>query len=50
VDNNNNNNNNNDNDMDLGDIEWCGMGQIGLVQDKDKWRALVSAVINLQVP
>jgi len=29
----------------------CGyMDWIGLAQDRDRWRALVSAVMNLQVP
>jgi hypothetical protein len=28
-----------------GDVDW-----IGLVQDKDKWRALVNAVMHLRVP
>jgi len=29
----------------------CGyMDRIGLAQDRDRWRALVSAVMNLQVP
>jgi hypothetical protein len=28
-----------------GDVDW-----IGLALDRDKWRALVKAVINLQVP
>jgi hypothetical protein len=23
--------------MDLGEIRWCGMEWIGLVQDKEKW-------------
>ena len=26
------------------------MGWIGLAQDRDRWRMLVSAVMNLQVP
>jgi hypothetical protein len=28
----------------LGDVDW-----IGLAQDRDKWRALVNAVMNLRV-
>ena len=29
----------------------CGyMGWIGLAQDRDRWRMLVSAVMNLRVP
>jgi hypothetical protein len=29
----------------------CGnMGWIGLTQDRDRWRTLVSAVMNLRVP
>ena len=32
-------------EMELGDIVW-----IALVQDRDSWRVLVSAVINLRVP
>jgi hypothetical protein len=36
--------------MDLGEIGWGGVDWIGLVQDRDKWRALLNAVMNLPVP
>jgi hypothetical protein len=36
--------------IDLLEIGWGGVGWIGLAQDRDKWRALVNAVMNLQVP
>jgi hypothetical protein len=35
--------------MDLGEIRWRGADGIGLAQDRDKWRALVTVVMNLQV-
>jgi hypothetical protein len=35
--------------MDLGEIGWDGVEWIGLTQDRDKWRALVNLVMNLQV-
>jgi hypothetical protein len=35
--------------MDLLEIGWGGVDWIGLAQDKDKWRALVNAVVNLRV-
>jgi hypothetical protein len=36
--------------MDFGEIGWSGVDWNGLAQDRDKWRALVNAVMNLQVP
>jgi hypothetical protein len=36
--------------MDLREIGWVGMDWIDLAQDRDQWRALVNAVMNLQVP
>jgi hypothetical protein len=34
----------------LGEVGWSGVDWIGLAQDKDKWRAHVNAVMDLQVP
>jgi hypothetical protein len=36
--------------MNLREIGWDGMDWIDLVQNRDKWRALVNAVMNLRVP
>jgi hypothetical protein len=36
--------------MDLLEIGWGGVDWIGLAHDRDKWRALVNAVMNLRVP
>jgi hypothetical protein len=35
--------------MDFGKIRWGGVDWIGLALDKDKWRALANAVIDLWV-
>jgi hypothetical protein len=35
---------------DLGEIGWGGIDRIGLAWDRDTWRALLNAVINLWVP
>jgi hypothetical protein len=31
-------------------IGWGAVDSIGLVQDRDRWRALVNAAMNLRVP
>jgi hypothetical protein len=36
--------------MDLVEVGWGDVDCIGLAQDKDKWRALVNAVMNLRGP
>jgi hypothetical protein len=35
--------------MDLGEVGFGGVDWIGLVQDRDKWRALVNVEMNLKV-
>jgi hypothetical protein len=37
-------------EMDLREIGWDGGAWIDLAQDRDQWRALVNAVINLRAP
>jgi hypothetical protein len=36
--------------MDLLEIGWGGVDWIGLAQGRDKWRALLIAVMNLLIP
>jgi hypothetical protein len=35
--------------VDLGETGWGGVDWIGLAEDRDKWRALVNAVMNLRL-
>jgi hypothetical protein len=39
-----------DTEMDLLELGWGGVDWLGVAQDRDKWRALVNAVMNLRVP
>jgi hypothetical protein len=36
--------------MDLQEVEWRGMDWTDRAQGRDRWRALVSAMMNLRVP
>jgi hypothetical protein len=36
--------------LDLGEIDWGGVDWIGLAQDRENWRALVTAVMYHRVP
>jgi hypothetical protein len=35
--------------MDLREVGWGGVDWINLAQDRDRWRSLVNAVMNLRV-
>jgi hypothetical protein len=36
-------------DVDIQEVGWGGLGWIDLAEDRDRWRALVNAVMNLPV-
>jgi hypothetical protein len=36
--------------MNLVEVGWGDVDWIGLVQDRDRWKALVNSVLNLRVP
>jgi hypothetical protein len=36
--------------MDLGEVAWGDVDWIGLAKDRNRWRALVNSVLNLQFP
>jgi hypothetical protein len=37
-------------EMDIEEISWDGVDWIDLAQDRDKWRSVVNAIMNLRVP
>jgi hypothetical protein len=36
--------------VDLGEVGWGDVDWIGMAQDRNRWRALVNSVLNLQFP
>ena len=37
-------------ELDIREVQWRGKDWIDLAQDRDRWRAVVNAVMNLWVP
>jgi hypothetical protein len=38
------------NNIDFQDVGWGGMTWVDLAEERDRWRALMNAVMNLRVP
>jgi hypothetical protein len=36
--------------LDFKEVKWGVMGWIELAQDRDRWQALVNAVMNIRIP
>jgi hypothetical protein len=36
--------------MNLQEVEYGGMDWIGLARDRDRWRAVLNAIMNLRIP
>jgi hypothetical protein len=36
--------------MDLVEVGWGDVDWVGLAQDRERWRAVLNSVLNLQVP
>jgi hypothetical protein len=36
--------------MDLREVKWVGMDRINLAEDRERWWAVVNAVMNLRIP
>jgi hypothetical protein len=36
--------------MNIQEVQWSSMDWIDLAQDRDRWQAVVNAVMNLRVP